>query len=152
MAYQIPVAIIFFLIGGWPWVIWGVAVRVAACTTMHWFISYFAHTRGPQDWHLDGASLQAHNVPLLAIPTMGESWHCNHHAFPSSAKHGLYPGQIDLGFTFIEMLEKMGLVWDIKLPKNLPPRPGITPVTERALSIAAAGQAELSAKGYTVHD
>ena len=50
------------------------------------------------------------------------------------------------------MLEKMGLVWDIKLPKNLPPRPGITPVTERALSIAAAGQAELSAKGYTVHD
>lgn len=152
MAHQIPLAIILFLIGGWPWVIWGVAVRVAACTTMHWFISYFAHTRGPQDWHLDGASLQAHNVPLLAIPTMGESWHCNHHAFPSSAKHGLYPGQIDLGFEFIKILEKMGLAWDIKLPENLPPRPGITPVTDRALSIAAKGQAELSAKGYAVHD
>ena len=152
MAHQIPLAIILFLIGGWSWVIWGVAVRVAACTTMHWFISYFAHTRGPQDWHLDGASLQAHNVPLLALPTMGESWHCNHHAFPSSAKHGLYPGQIDLGFEFIKILEKMGLAWDIKLPENLPPRPGITPVTDRALSIAAKGQAELSAKGYTVHD
>lgn len=152
MGHQIPIAIILFLMGGWPWVIWGVAVRVAACTTMHWFISYFAHTRGPQDWHLDGASLQAHNVPLLAIPTMGESWHCNHHAFPSSAKHGLYPGQIDLGFVFIRFLEKIGLAWDIKLPYNLPPRPGITPVSDRALSVTAPGQAELSARGFTVYD
>ncbi|ATW02402.1 acyl-CoA desaturase [Sphingorhabdus sp. YGSMI21] len=144
MLHQIPVALVLYLIGGWPWVIWGVVVRVAACLTMHWFISYFAHSRGPQDWHLDGAALQAHNVPILAIPTMGESWHCNHHAFPRSAAHGLYPGQIDLGFQFIRLLEKMGLAWDIKLPKNLPPRPGISPVTERALSIAAAGQAELS--------
>ncbi len=152
MAHQIPIALILFLIGGWPWVIWGVAARVAACTTMHWFISYFAHTRGPQDWHLDGASLQAHNVPLLAIPTMGESWHCNHHAFPSSAKHGLYPGQIDLGFMFIRVLEKMGLAWDIKLPENLPPRPGITPLTERALSVTAPGQEQLSASGFNVYD
>ena len=59
MGHQIPIANILFLMGDWSWVIWGVAVRVAACTTMHWFISYFAHTRGPQDWHLDGASLQA---------------------------------------------------------------------------------------------
>ena len=72
---------------------WGVFVRVSACTTMHWFISYFAHTRGPQDWIVDGASSRRHNVPLMAIPTMGESWHSNHHAFPSSARHGLYPGQ-----------------------------------------------------------
>lgn len=152
MAHQIPIAIVLFLLGGWPWVVWGVVVRVAACTTMHWFISYFAHSRGPQDWHLDGAALQAHNVPILAIPTMGESWHCNRHAFPKSACHGLYPGQIDLGFVYIRFLEKVGLAWDIKLPANLPPRPGITPLTERALSIAAPGQAEISNQGHTVHD
>jgi len=144
MLHQIPLAIILFAVGGWPWVVWGVIVRVAACTTMHWFISYFAHSQGPQDWHLDGAALQAHNVPILAIPTMGESWHCNHHAFPRSASHGLYPGQIDLGFQFILLLERMGLAWDIKLPANLPPRPGVTPLTDRALTIAAPGQAELS--------
>lgn len=148
MLHQIPIAIILFALGGLPWVVWGVAVRVAACTTMHWFISYFAHTRGPQDWHLDGAALQAHNVPLLAIPTMGESWHCNHHAFPSSARHGLYPGQIDLGFTFIRLLERLGLAWNIKLPANLPPRPGISPLTSRALSVAAPGQADLSGAPY----
>jgi fatty-acid desaturase len=111
---------------------------------MHWYISYFAHTQGPQDWTVDDAVIQAHNVPLLAIPTMGESWHCNHHAFPSSARHGLYPGQIDLGWHFIQLLEKIGLAWNIKVPANLPPRPGISPVTARALSVTAPGQATLS--------
>jgi len=150
MLHQIPIVLILFVIGGFPWVVWGVIVRVAACLFMHWFISYFAHSQGPQDWHLDGAALQAHNVPILAIPTMGESWHCNHHAFPSSAAHGLYPGQIDLGFMFIQVLEKLGLAWDIKLPALLPPRPGITPLTDRALSIAHPGQAALSSEGHKV--
>jgi stearoyl-CoA desaturase (delta-9 desaturase) len=128
-------------------VVWGVFVRVAACTTMHWFISYFAHTQGPQDWLVDGAVIQAHNVPLLAIPTMGESWHNNHHAFPSSARHGLYPGQIDLGWSFVQLLEALNLAWNVKLPANLPPRPGITPVQPRALSMASPGQGTVGAKG-----
>jgi len=143
MLQQLPIAVLLYLAGGWQWLVWGVFVRVAACTTMHWFISYFAHTRGPCDWTVDGAVIQAHNVPVMAIPTMGESWHGNHHAFPSSARHGLYPGQIDIGYRFIQLLELAGLAWNVKLPSRLPPRPGITPVTARALDIAAPGQAEL---------
>jgi sn-1 stearoyl-lipid 9-desaturase len=146
MLHQLPIALLLYLLGGWAFVVWGVLIRVAACTTMHWSISYFAHTQGPQDWIVDGAVIQAHNVPLMAIPTMGESWHSNHHAFPSSARHGLYPGQIDLGWRFVQLLEMLGLAWDIKIPANLPPRHGITPVTARALAVAALGQAELSAK------
>jgi fatty-acid desaturase len=144
MLHQLPIGFGFWALGGWPFVVWGVVVRVAACTTMHWFISYFAHTRGPQDWVVDGAAIQAHNVPLMAIPTMGESWHSNHHAFPSSARHGLYPGQIDLGWRFVQLLELLGLAWDVKLPANLPPRSGITPVTGRALTVAAPGQTAVS--------
>ena len=144
MAQQIPIALVLYLLGGWAWVVWGVCVRVTACTVMHWYISYFAHTQGPQDWVVDDAVIQAHNVPLMAIPTMGESWHCNHHAFPSSARHGLYPGQIDLGWHFVLLLARLGLAWNVKQPANLPPRPGISPVTARALSIAAPGQASLS--------
>ncbi len=144
MLHQIPIGLALYAVGGWPWVVWGVFVRVSVCTTMHWLISYLAHTRGPQDWTVDGAVIQAHNVPLLAIPTMGESWHNNHHAFPGSARHGLYPGQIDLGWWFIRLLAFLGLAWDIRVPANLPPRPGITPVSARALSVAAPGQAELS--------
>ena len=145
MLHQLPIAAVLYLLGGWSFVVWGVFVRVAACTVMHWFISYFAHTSGPQDWVVDDAVIQAHNVPLMAIPTMGESWHSNHHAFPSSARHGLYPGQIDLGWRFVQMLERLGLAWDVKLPANLPPRPGISPVTARALDVAAPEQALLSA-------
>ena len=145
MLHQLPIAAVLYLLGGWSFVVWGVFVRVAACTVMHWFISYFAHTSGPQDWVVDDAVIQAHNVPLMAIPTMGESWHSNHHAFPSSARHGLYPGQIDLGWRFVQMLEWLGLAWDVKLPANLPPRPGISPVTARALDVAAPEQALLSA-------
>ena len=57
--------------GGWAWVVWGVLVRVSACTTMHWFISYFAHTRGPSDWTVDGAVIQAHNVADHGDPDHG---------------------------------------------------------------------------------
>ena len=141
MLQQLPIAALLYLGGGWSWVAFGVFARVAACTHMHWFISYFAHTRGPMDWTVDDAVIQAHNVPLMAIPTMGEAWHSNHHAFPASARHGLYPGQIDLGYRFVQLLALLGLAWNIQLPENLPPRPGISPVSGRALSIAAEGQA-----------
>jgi stearoyl-CoA desaturase (delta-9 desaturase) len=135
MWHQLPIGLALYAIGGMPWLVWGVFVRVAACTTMHWYISYFAHTRGPQSWLLDGAGVQAHDVPIAAIPTMGESWHNNHHAFPASARHGLYPGQIDLGFRFIQVLERLGLAWDVQTPDKLPTRPGLTPVRADAARI-----------------
>ncbi len=135
MLQQLPIALILYVFGGVPWVVWGVSVRVAACTTMHWFISYFAHTRGPQSWLVDGAGVPAHDVPIAAIPTFGESWHNNHHAFPASAKHGLYPGQIDLGWHFLQGLEQLGLVWDVQTPDKLPPRDGITPVRDDAANV-----------------
>ena len=140
MWHQIPIGALLFAIGGWAWVAWGVFVRVAACTTMHWYISYFAHTRGPQSWLLDGAGVQAHDVPIAAIPTMGESWHNNHHAFPASARHGLYPGQVDLGFRFIQALEFFGLVWDVQTPDKLPMRPGLTPVRRDAETVFAGAK------------
>jgi fatty-acid desaturase len=147
MWQQLPIAALLFSLGGIPWLVWGVCVRVAACTTMHWCISYFAHTREPSDWMVDGAVIQASNVAIMAIPTMGESWHGNHHAFPSSARHGLYPGQADLGFRFIQLLEALGLAWNIRLPSNLPPRRGITPLTARAMSAVSREQREESAIG-----
>jgi fatty-acid desaturase len=143
MLHQIPIAALLFLAGGWPFLVWGVIVRVSVCTTMHWYISYRAHTSGPQDWSVDGAAIQGYNVAWLAIPTMGESWHSNHHAFPASARHGLYRGQSDLGYRYIKILEWLGLAWDIQVPGNLPPRPGITPRSARALSAASRGQASV---------
>ncbi len=119
MAQQIPIAAILYLAGGWSFVVWGVCARVSASVTGHWFIGHLAHRRGPQSWLVEGAGVQAHDVPWAAIPTMGEAWHNNHHAFPGSARIGLYPGQSDWGFGFVRLLERLGLAWDIQTPDTL---------------------------------
>ena len=125
MAQQIPVALLCYALGGMPWLLWGVCMRVFIGVSMHWFVGYLCHTHGPQSWLVVDGAVQAHDVPLAAIPSMGESWHNNHHAFPASARHGLYPGQSDIGFAFIQLLARLGLAWSIQTPETLPPRPGI---------------------------
>jgi sn-1 stearoyl-lipid 9-desaturase len=145
MLHQVPVALLLYWLGGWSWMVWGVVVRVATCFTMHWYIAHVAHRRGPQDWMVDDAAVQGYNIGWLAIPTMGESWHSNHHAFPASARHGLYPGQIDLGYDFVRLLARLGLAWNIRTPENLPARSGLTPVSARALSAVSAEQARQAA-------
>lgn len=67
MLQQPPIAAALYYFGGIPWLVWGVSVRIAACTTRHWFISYFAHTQGPRSWLVDGAGVQAHDVPIAAV-------------------------------------------------------------------------------------
>ena len=135
MLQQLPLALVLYALGGLPWVIWGICVRVTVGVSMHWFVGYICHTHGPQSWLVDEGAIQAHNVPWAAIPSMGESWHNNHHAFPGSARHGLYPGQTDIGFGFIKLLERFGLAWDVQTPDNLPMRPGITAVSSDASSV-----------------
>ncbi|WP_446830884.1 acyl-CoA desaturase [Candidatus Foliamicus sp.] len=131
MAQQIPLAAVLFLLGGLPWVVWGILVRIALGVHSHWYVGYLCHKHGPQDWLVDDGVIQAHNVPWAAIPSMGECWHNNHHAFPTSARHGLYAGQPDPGYRFIELLQKFGLAWNVRVADNLPPRNGITPLTQR---------------------
>ena len=53
------------------------------------------------------------NVGWLSLATFGESWHNNHHAFPTSAFHGLRRRELDLGGAFIRLLERAGLAWDV---------------------------------------
>jgi len=120
---QLPWALLFFFIGGLPWVIWGVCMRVSVSILGHWLIGYFAHNQGERHWHVKGAHIQGHNVRFAAILTMGESWHNNHHAYPGSAKLGIKPGQIDLGWSVLMLLQKIGLVWKLILPPDLPNRP-----------------------------
>jgi len=128
MLQQVPLALALYAIGGMPWLAWGVFARVATGVTMHWFVGYICHTHGPQSWLVEGGAVQAHDVPWAAIPSMGESWHNNHHAFPASARHGLYPGQVDIGFGFVRFLAISGLAWDVQTPDRLPARSGIVPV------------------------
>ena len=125
MAQQLPWAMLFFWLGGLPWLVWGIAVRVAASVTGHWLVGYFAHSRGPRAWHVEGAGTQGYNVRYCGLITMGEAWHNNHHAFPGSARLGLEDGESDPGWWVLLALERIGLVWGVKTPSMLPHRPNL---------------------------
>ncbi len=114
---QIPLAALLFWVGGWPFVLWGVCVRVFVSTAGHWSVTYFCHNPGPGRWHVKGAGIQASNLPGLGLLTYGECWHNNHHAFPESARIGLDKGQPDPGWWVIDALAKAGLVYDVQLPR-----------------------------------
>jgi fatty-acid desaturase len=123
MWQQLPWAVLFLAIGGWSWLIWGVCARVSVCVTGHWLVGHFAHREGGQSWVVEGAAAQGYNVAVAGLISMGESWHNNHHAFPGSAKLGLFPGQVDLGWWLIRSFEALGLAANIKTPANLAFRP-----------------------------
>lgn len=126
MLQQLPWALLLYWWGGWAYVFWGACARIAACVTGHWLVGYFAHNAGGRSHHVEGAGVQGFNVGIAGLISMGEAWHNNHHAFPGSARIGLYQGQIDPGWWLLRILRRVGLVWDIKLPEDLPFRPELT--------------------------
>lgn len=138
MAQQLPWALLFYAIGGWGWVVWGIAVRVAVSLTGHWLVGHFAHKRGHQGWAVDGVAVQGYNVPYAGLITFGEAYHGNHHAFPGSARLGLEHGQIDLGWWFIRGLARLGLVTRLETPETVGERAGLRRLTGPDTSAAPA--------------
>ncbi|WP_444996772.1 acyl-CoA desaturase [Aliikangiella sp. IMCC44359] len=116
--HQLVLAVVFYYIGDWPLVVWGVLVRVSISVLGHWSITYFCHNPGPGNWHVKGASVQASNLPGLGLLTYGECWHNNHHAFPESACIGLQKGQVDPAWYFIKILAFLGLAYNIGKPRH----------------------------------
>lgn len=129
MAQQLPWAIVFFFVGGWAWVFWGICARVAVSVTGHWLIGYFAHNSGGQRWQVAGASVQGYDVNFCGLISFGECWHNNHHAFPNSAKIGIYERQMDPGWWLINFFRLLGLASNIRTPNELPPRPELIPIS-----------------------
>ncbi|MBX4909123.1 MULTISPECIES: acyl-CoA desaturase [Rhizobium] len=125
MGQQIPLAFVLFALGGLPCVVWGIAVRISVSLTGHWLVGHFAHRAGHQGWSVDDVAVQGYNLPHFGLVTFGESFHGNHHAFPESARLGVEPGQVDLGWHFIRLLAGLGLASAIKLPHMIAPRRGL---------------------------
>jgi stearoyl-CoA desaturase (delta-9 desaturase) len=130
--HQLPVAALLYLGGGWPWVVWGVAARIIASTAGHWTITYFCHNPGAGRWRVNGACVQAANLPGLGLVTMGECWHNNHHAFPESARIGLERGQVDPAWWVIRALERMGLARQVGSPRDEASREDLIGVPQHA--------------------
>lgn len=95
--------------------LWGGVVRVFFVGNIIWAINSFGHTVGS---HLFNTKDYSANNIYLAVVSLGESWHNNHHAFENSAKFGLYWWQFDLGYWVILGLEFFNLAWKVKRPTS----------------------------------
>ena len=90
--------------------LWGGAVRMLVVHHVTYSINSLCHFFGRRRFDTGDES---RNLLWLSIPTFGESWHNNHHAFPTSAMHGMRGWEIDPSALVIRGLEKLGLVWDV---------------------------------------
>jgi stearoyl-CoA desaturase (Delta-9 desaturase) len=100
----------FTLEGALRGLVWGGLVRAFFLHHITWSINSVCHYFGRRRFAVEDHST---NVAWLAIPSFGEAWHHNHHAFPRSASHGLRRREIDLSALFIGGLERVGLAWNV---------------------------------------
>ncbi|HEX8346603.1 MAG TPA: acyl-CoA desaturase [Actinoplanes sp.] len=113
------------LIGGlvtWSWqgaltaFFWAGVMRIALLHHVTWSINSVCHVYGDRPF-VSRPGDRASNFWPLAILSFGESWHNLHHADPTSARHGVLRGQIDMSARVIWLFEKAGAAWDVRWPK-----------------------------------
>jgi stearoyl-CoA desaturase (Delta-9 desaturase) len=116
----------FTLSGALQGYIWGGLVRIFLVHHVTWSVNSVCHYFGSRRFDIEDRST---NVSWLAVLSLGESWHHNHHAFPRSAYHGLRWWEIDLSGLLIALMARVGLAWDVVR---------ITPERQRAKTVATA--------------
>ena len=114
----------FTLGGAIRGLIWGGLVRIFFVHHITWSVNSICHFFGGRRFDVDD---QSTNVGWLAVLSLGESWHHNHHAFPRSAYHGLRWWEIDVSGLIISAMERVGLAWNVIR---------ITPERQRARAVA----------------
>jgi stearoyl-CoA desaturase (Delta-9 desaturase) len=109
-AFGLGVALHGNVAGGLTALLWGGAARIFFMHHSTFSINSLCHFFGRSEYDTGD---QSRNLAWLAIPTWGEAWHNNHHAFPTSYRHGLRRWQLDPSAAIIRAMEMLGLVWDV---------------------------------------
>ncbi|MHB1426073.1 MAG: acyl-CoA desaturase [Gemmataceae bacterium] len=113
----IPAALGGVLTGTWMGVLfgllWGGLARIFLVHHVTWSVNSVCHLWGCQPFRTNDYS---RNNFLFGVLALGEGWHNNHHAFPTSARHGLRWWQIDISYWVIRALALLGLAWKVVLP------------------------------------
>jgi stearoyl-CoA desaturase (Delta-9 desaturase) len=115
------------LAGALTALLWGGVVRIFLLHHVTFSINSICHFWGKRRFRVGDES---RNVSWLALFSFGEAWHHNHHAFPTSAFHGLKRWEIDPSGLVIAALERVGLAWDVTR---------ITPERQAAKELSPAG-------------
>ncbi len=117
LGFAIPAALGGILSASWAGafhgLLWGGLIRLLLLYHSTWSVNSICHTFGGRPFRTGDRST---NNAWLSLLTFGESWHNNHHAFPSSARHGLAWWQLDPSGLLISALRRLGLVWDVRVP------------------------------------
>ena len=121
--HVLALALVLYAVDGPGAVAVCVCARTAAGILGHWFVGYAAHTWGERRFALAHAKEAGTNVWLLGLVSFGEGFHNNHHAFPHSARMGLRRSELDLGWTCLCALERLGLVRELRGVRGRAPRP-----------------------------
>jgi len=109
----IALALLCALIGGFSGVVWGFLVSTVVLWHSTYTINSLAHTWGTRRYDTDDTS---RNNPWLALLTLGEGWHNNHHHFCSATRQGFRWWEIDITYYALRALQAVGLVWEIREP------------------------------------
>jgi stearoyl-CoA desaturase (Delta-9 desaturase) len=138
IGFALPVAIRSAISFSW-WgivlaILWGGLVRMFLVHHVTWSVNSICHLFGRRTYDTDDDS---RNNFLFGILALGEGWHNNHHASPSSARHGFRPWQIDLTFYLLKLLEWLGVVWHLKSPAPPVSRVDAEPPPANANSLGA---------------
>lgn len=109
---QIALGILFYIMGGLSWVVWGIFVRLVLVYHATWLVNSACHMWGYKNFKID-KDLSTNNW-WTALLTFGEGWHNNHHKYPKVAKHGGSKFfEVDLTYLSIYILSKLRLVTNI---------------------------------------
>ena len=113
----VPAALGGLLTTSWNGVLlgflWGGLVRIALVHHVTWSINSVCHLWGSRPFRCQDES---RNNAIFGVLALGEGWHNNHHAFPTSARHGLRWWQLDLSYLAIRGMALVGLVSEIRVP------------------------------------
>lgn len=101
------------MLAGLTGLLWGGLVRIFLFHHATWSVNSICHCYGTRPFV---TSDESRNNWVIAIVALGEGWHHNHHAFPTSARHGLLRGQWDPSYGLICCLERLGLARDVRRP------------------------------------
>lgn len=113
LAPAVVLAVIAFLIGGWPGLVVGFVWSTVLVYHATFSINSLAHVHGRKRYVTGDDS---RNNWLLALLTLGEGWHNNHHAYQSSVRQGFKWWEIDPTFYILKALSWCGVVWNLKTP------------------------------------
>ena len=95
--------------------LWGGLVRIFLFQHATFSVNSICHMFGRRDYR---SRDESRNNWVVAMLVFGEGWHNNHHAFPASARHGLRRFQFDLSWWVIRGMERLGIVWNVRLPSD----------------------------------